>query len=395
MKLWMRLSFIVVVILASLLLITYFVLIFQGKAIITKQLEAVTHKKVNIGHFGLVSPFRFEIKNLEIQDLAKVDSIFVSPSLLGFLTGNIALNEVKVIKPELTYERFALSSIDSSRVIIPSDKPAAAPLKKKRMVPLVIKNISIKDGKFNFVDHTVSEAGLRVTVKDISVDLNNLYILPRSVIAKFEAKGRIPWQQGQQEGSIEVSGWLNLFKKNMKATVKVEGIDGIYLYPYYAQWINLEQTRIQNAKLNFRSDITGMNNEVTANCHLELTDIVFRQRAPEEPIDKAEQIATAVLDIFKALDKGNIVLNFTIKTKLDMPQVGFEDIKMAFENKFAGAKKPEGIKPEAVLAFPFKLLQGLAKGATDLSKAVVDGTFAVGNELTKTAQDSFRREKKD
>src|SRR4030042_90473 len=238
MKLWMRLSFIAVVILASLLLITYFVLIFQGKAIITKQLESVTHKKVSIGHFGLASPFRFEIKNLEVEGLAKVESIFISPSLLGFLTGNIALNEVKVIKPELTYERFSLSPGESSQSVIPSDK-TIAPQKKKRPLPLVIKGIQIREGKFNFVDHTISEAGLRVTVKDIYVDLNNLYILPRSVIAKFKIQGTIPWQQGQQEGKIEVGGWLNLFKKEMKATVKVEGIDGIYLYPYYSQWINL------------------------------------------------------------------------------------------------------------------------------------------------------------
>jgi hypothetical protein len=394
MKLWTRLLFISIIILAFLLATTYVVLVVQGRAILIKQLEFITNKKINIGSFSLASPFRFEIKNLEIKDLAKVDSIFISPSLLGFLTGNIALNEVKIIKPELTYERFTPAATTLIETISSTDKPAI-PKKKKRPIPLLIKNIQIKDGKFNFVDHAVSETGARTTVKDITLNLRNLCILPRSVITNFDIQGRIPWQEGQQEGRIEASGWINLFKKDMKATLKIEDIDGIYLYPYYSQWVDLDKARIQNAKLNFRSDITGVNNDLTANCHLELTDIVFKPRPPEEKMDKAEKIATIVLDVFKALDKGNIILNFTIKTKMDLPQVGFSDIKMAFENKLAKGIKRNALKPEDILGLPLQLLQVTFKSATDLSKAVIDGTFAVGNEIKKTAEDSFRREKKD
>jgi hypothetical protein len=41
-------------------------------------------------------------------------------------------------------------------------------------------------------------------------------------------------------------------------------------------------------------------------------------------------------------------------------------------------------------------VQGTVKGATDLSKAVIDGTVAVGREITKAIIiDPFKKEKKE
>ena len=68
----------------------------------------------------------------------------------------------------------------------------------------------------------------------------------------------------------------------MQASVDIRDIDGIYLYPYYANWVDLEGARIEKAKLNFSSKITGINNDVNAACHLALADIVRRPLAEEE-----------------------------------------------------------------------------------------------------------------
>ncbi|MBI4982731.1 MAG: hypothetical protein HZC15_06320 [Candidatus Omnitrophica bacterium] len=99
----------------------------------------------------------------------------------------------------------------------------------------------------------------------------------------------------------------------------------------------------------------------------------------------------AVLDYFKALDQGKITLDFIFKTKMDRPEFSFSNIKMAFEDKLAVARG-KGFKPQDVLLLPTKLLEGSVKGATELSKAVIDGTFAVGNELKKAVEEVFRKE---
>ncbi len=364
---------------------TYFTLL--GKSIAISQLENATKRKVAISSFDIVPPLNIKLRNLNIEGLIKADSVSISPSIIGLLLGNAALNEVSILRPEFTYERV-------SPTAGPQPAPVAEP-KKKQPFCLIIKNLNIKDGRINFIDHTVGPEGIQIMIKDLNFKLTNIYTLPRSLITNFELKAKIPWQQGKDEGKIQAEGWLNFFKKDMQAAVKIEDIDGIYLYPYYSNWVDLEKARIEKAKLNFTSDINGLNNNVTAQCRLELTDIVRKPRAPEEGAEKAERITDAVLDILKALNQGKIVLDFTIRTKMDRPEFGFSNIKMAFEEKLAQGKKANGFKAEDVLKLPGNLLQGTVKSATDLTKAVIDGAFSVGKELKEAVGDTFKKEPKE
>jgi hypothetical protein len=276
-----------------------------------------------------------------------------------------------------------------------SEKPLLSSPQKRWIPPLICKYIVIKDGQLDFIDRGAGPKGLKITVKEIYLELNNLYLVPRSAVANFELRARIPWQEDEEEGRLEAIGWVNLYKKEMQATLKIHDIDGVYLYPYYSTWVDLEKARIQKAKLNFASNIEGINNDITAKCHLELTDIVRTPRSADEPQEKAEKITDVVLDIFRSLNQGKIVLDFTIRTKMDYPEFGFANIKMAFEDKLAMARKGGALHPDEVLKLPGRLLEGTVKSARDLSKAMLDGVFAIGNGIKKTAEDSFKKEPKE
>ena len=398
MKVILRTIFVTILLLALIYGGLHIIVAFQGKALVKKRLYGLTQKKVTLSYLDLTPPFNLEIKNLNIEGLANIESVFLSPSIPNFLFGNIAFNKVVIIRPEFTYKR--MPSDPTAILGTPAATAAAQPTavlapaavsEGGKPFRLILKRLNIKDGKINFIDKTVGEQGLKVTIKEINFNLTNLYLYPLSAIANFDLKGKIPWQEGREEGKIEAEGWLNLFKKDVQATLKIKDIDGVYLYPYYSHWVDLEKARIEKANLNFTSNITGLNNNVAAECHLELTDIVRKPRPADEPQEKAEKIADAVLEIFKALDQGNIVLDFNIKTKMDRPEFGFDNIKMAFESKLAQARGGGELKPEDVFKFPGKLLEGLVKSATDFSKAVVDGTFAVGREIKKSAEDAFKK----
>jgi hypothetical protein len=434
MKRLIKFIFIILLIGVVLYSPTYIFLILEGKNIVISRIADFTQRKVTISGFGVRLPLHLEVRNLNIEGLARVDSILISPSIIGFLMGDIAFNDIEFIRPELTYEKFAtqiaepvLSPEGASLTVVPAEAatatvtpppaptivpptapptapapaevtPTPAPPQKaepaaKQQLRLVLKRIIIKDGKINFIDHATCAEPIKINIKDISFYMDNLYLLPRSLVTHFRLQGRIPWKEGAKEGCIEADGWINLFKKDMQATVKIEGIDGIYLYPYYSKWVDLEKARIQEAKLSFISNIQGLNNNVIAECHLELNDIVFKPRAPEEQKEKAEKIAEVVLDMFKALNQGKIVLNFTVRTTMDSPAFGFGNIKMAVEDKLT-PKKTEESTVENLLLLPIRLLKGVVKGTTDLSKSVIDGTFAVGNEVKKSIEEVFNKEKK-
>jgi len=390
MKLRIKILFLLVTVLVTLLSAAYLFCMLQGNAIITKKLEALTHRKVTMSHFNVTLPFNIEIFNLNIEGLGKADKLFISPSALYFLTRNIALNNVSIIRPQITYERICSQTAESPF------KTASIRENKNRPVSLIIKHLNIKEGKIDFTDRTVTPEGIKIIVKDIDFSLNNIYAFPLSMITSFELKGRIPWEQGKEEGKIEVQGWFNFYKKDMQATLKIKDIDGIYLYPYYSHWVDLEKARIESGDLNFTSQINGLNNNILAECRLELSDIVRKARPASQPQEKAERIADRVLDAFKDPGEESMALDFTVKTKMDRPEFGFSNIQTAVENKLlAKARNGEGLNPQEILKLPTKLIEGTVKGAADISKAVIEGTFAVGKEFKNALADSFRREPKE
>ena len=356
---------------------------------IAGQIQEITGKKVTMESFKVAPPLNLEIKNLNIEGLARIENVFISPSIPSLLIGRLALNSIKVNKPEFTFERKPQEAIEESEA---GTNTASAKTKKGPPPHIIFKRLNVKGGKINFSDHTLEPPGIRVTVKDINLNLTNMYSFPSAAVTSFNLSGKIPWKEGAKDGEISLEGWINLHKKDMQAILKVESIDGVYLYPYYSKWVDLDKARIEQANLSFSSNISGLNNNVTADCHLELTDIVRKPLAQGESDEKAARIADQVMDIFRTLNQGKVVLDFTIRTKMDRPQFGFGNIKMAVEDKLARARNGNGITVENLLLLPARLLIGTVRSTTDFSKAIIDGTFAVGNEFKKAFQDTFKKE---
>jgi len=380
----------------------------KGKALLTEKLENTFNRKISIGTLNTSFPAYVHLKNIEAEGLFKIEEIVAGGGLFDLSRKSFKLSVLKVIHPEVMIEKGLTQSTAESLIsppkkdlqnrndnknLTPNLNPIAV-IKGKFLSPsFYIGRLIVEDGTLNFIDRTVDNNGISIKIVRLNLKVDNLNLYTRwSHIISFQLKGRIPWQEGQEEGKIEAEGWLDFFKKDMQATLKIEDIDGIYLYPYYSNWVDLEKARIEKAKLNFFSDIHGLNNNVTAQCHLELTDIVRKPRPPEESQDKAEKIADTVLDIFRALNQGKIVLDFTIRTKMDRPEFGFGNIKMAFEDKLAEGKKVNGFKAEDILILPGKLLEGTAKGLTDFSKALIIGTVNAGKEVKKAVEGAFKKE---
>ncbi len=343
---------------------------------------------------GLKIPLALEIKELNIEELANVDYIYISPNLFGLLFGKIILNEVKVSKPQINWQRGLPADeavkevakneqVNNTEVALAQTKEILNPSKveNKLSAPIIIKSLSVKDGIINFTDRAISESGIQITLREVLFNVDNLYLFPKSVLTNFNLTAKIPWQKDSNVGTVYVSGWVNLYKKDMQARLEVEGIDGVYLYPYYSNWVDLENARIEEASLNFISDIQGQSNDIVAKCRLELTDIKFKPRPPEQPEHKAEKITTVVLGIFRALNQGKIVLNFTIRTKLDNPEFKFDSISKAVDETINQAIKTDKVKIEDVALLPARFFEGMASKASGATKAIINGAVSVGKSL--------------
>ena len=382
----------------------------KGKALLTRKLEQTFQRKVEIGSLTTSFPLNLHIKNIDVENLFKIDEIVAGGGLLDLFRSSFNLSLLKVAHPVVNLEKgFPMSVAESyilPRIVPQVAAPQAAP-SLPDLNPLMLAGnrflssrfsvgrLLVNDGTVNFIDKSVGDKELRIKIEGINLRIDNLNLKSSGFqITSFEFKGKMPWRKGQVEGRLEAEGWFNLAKKDMQATLRIKDIDGIYLYPYYAKWVDLEKARIESAKLQFSSNIASLNNNLTAECHLELTDIVRKPRAPEEYSEKEEKIATVILDTLKILDQGKIILDFTYRTKMDRPEFAFGVIKMSFEDKLNNGLKERKLKVDDVFKFPAKLIEGTVKGASDLSKAAVVGTTSLGRELKDALVAAFKREPK-
>ena len=409
MKLQIKLLLIVIVFLALVLIGLHIFVNIKGRSILTKKLEETLNRKIIIGSLTTSFPTNIHVRNIEAKGLFKIDEVFAGGGLFDIFRNSFNLSLLKIVKPVVTIEKNFIKS--TTEALMPSDinlqektdnQDKAMPpnlnplaLSQNRFLPwrFSIRHLIVSDGVFNFIDRSIGKDGLSIKTENVNIKVDNLnFSIKSSQITSFELKAKVPWQEGKEVGKIEAEGWLNLFKKDIQATLKIKDIDGIALYPYYSQWVDLEKARIQSAKLNFTSDIHGLNNNVTANCRLELTDIVRRPVQEGETEEKAAKITDAVLDIFKALNEGKIILDFTIRTKMDMPEFGFGNIKTAVEEKLSQGHRGNGLKAEDFLNLPVKIIEGTIKSATDISRAVIESTIALGKAVVV---DPFKKEKKE
>lgn len=371
----------------------YMYLSVMGQAILTNQLQEITRKKVSIGYFFISPTLRVDVKDLNIQGLVKSQQVSVSLSFSGLLRGKLILNQLLFIRPE-----FFVNKVPPEVTKFPVPTEVIAPPEAVEVLPKELKpasfgivSLNIKEGKLIFVDQTVKSGSIKITVEGIYASIKNIYLYPFSGVTEFKLKAEIPWRDNEERGKIELEGWINSFKKDLRATLKVNDIDAVYLYPYYSNWVDLDKARIERAKLNFSSEIHGLNNDVTADCSLELSDMVRKPLEIGESEAKASKLTNAVLDRFKAQDEGNVKLKFTIRTRMDSPQFGFDNFKSAFEDKLMKGRSTLGFRLQDTLSIPVKTVESGVRSFTDLSRAMIDGIFTIGNEIRKSTGDLINR----
>jgi hypothetical protein len=390
----------VFLILVSLLILIfvgfYIFLIIRAKPIIMSQLEGFLNRKVKIDEVSLSFPLNLEIKNLDIEDLLKTEFVFISPDIFRIFLGKIALSELKITKPKFNFKRGGRQQEQIPLLGKIEEKLRPVPLvSPKRKMKVFLRKVILDKGYIDFSDTLIKPEGISIVVKDLDLKIENLAVPARDEITQFSLKGTIPWQEDVHMARLEASGWMDLYRKDMQADLKIEGIDGVYISPYYSKYLSPEKLGIEKATLNFFSQIQSHKNDLIANCQLELTDLVFK----EKPLEEKEKITpqklvTKVLDIFKTFE-GKIVLNFVIRTKMDSPEFRIEDIKMAIEEKISETYKLKAIKPEEVIKLPAKVLEGAIKGTTEVSKAVIGSAKTIGLEIKRALEEAFKKEKKE
>lgn len=303
----------ILIILSALYIIANIALGVFGKAIIISQIEKNLKLKASLARVSISFPLSINISKLEMGDLLKADTVSVSPSILGFLAGKIVLNKLRIVNPEAAIVKSSEGEFNLPRLESKGSQP-----------PILLAGLSVKDGKFTFIDKKINPEGHRVVLKDINADISRAAFPPASLYTNFKVSASLAGTDGKPAGSALASGWIDFRPKDMEGKIELKDIDGTSLAPYYQNII--ADKKLLSAKLNFTADLKARRNDLTAQCRLEFSNVVYANPESSEAKRDVSDILPSILNIFSN-DSGNVVFNFTIATKLDKPKIDVVNLR--------------------------------------------------------------------
>jgi hypothetical protein len=367
----------------------------KGRDLLTSKLHAVFQSEVLVGRVTTSFPLKLIVKDLEVKNWFKIKKVLSSTGMIDVLGGNFILSDLRLEGVEFDIEKRKHGDQDQPSVDLGEVAGNVAQVQESFFLPqhIVLKHLTISDGAFTYIDYTKSDTPIKITVKDFNLKVDNFqWPLFVSEVTSFQLNGKVPWENIKEEGKVDLKGWINFYKKDMNATLKIKDIDGIAIYPYYSSWVDIDKARVEKARLDFNSNITGLNNNVTASCHLEMTQLIFKPKEEQEKEQRLERITNVVIGLLKAMNQGKVVLDFNFKTKMDNPEFGLGIIQEALKDKLYQARKSQDSPAMQIIKFPGKLIGGTITSAADLTKSMINGTVVVGKELRKAMESSFSRE---
>ena len=202
-----------IIALAILFTAFYLYVAIMGQAILTKELENLTHRKVTMSYFSITPSLDIKIKGLDIQGLAKFKSISISPSIAGFIRGKLILKKLTFIEPEFLINKIPPEANETKAVkagVVLSITNVSSGARKDRPFPFGISRLNIKDGKITFIDQTVSPGSIKIVIQDINSTISNLYLYPSPAITDFQLKATIPWEDKEVQGKVESVSYTHL-----------------------------------------------------------------------------------------------------------------------------------------------------------------------------------------
>lgn len=366
-----KLFFISIIVVFFAVFLNFFVFFLVKKAVIRK-LAAVTREKVSFQSLTYCPFLNFTLRKLVIGESFSADSIYIKLHVSDLFANKFFVKELSIINPVFKINRM--------------DSELSQPLARISF-PLIAEHISIKNATIDFFDRVILDKGLQVKLQNLDLDIINVEnVFPKGII-QFNSQAKLIFPSAVT-GSASVSGWLDWQNKNMDAKLTVFGLDAIYLYPYYSQSLDMGKAHVKEAIVDFSSRIYSISNDLKAECRLKLDRYSFFPSETQD-VSREEKTARLVLEIFKNLDDGSVLLEFNLNTKMDKPQLDLLVLSKAFEEKINKGIKIETIKVEDTVILPQKIIKGTVKSVSEIGKAIFGSTLDWGKELKQSISDTF------
>ncbi|MDD2679580.1 MAG: DUF748 domain-containing protein [Candidatus Omnitrophica bacterium] len=328
--LWFVIIFFTIFILANIAVALF------AKPILVKQIEKNLKLPTTLGSISIGLPFSISLNKLAIGDLFKADQVAVSPSIFSLLAGKVVLSNISLINPVIKLEQ----SSDSSLNLPNLEKKKS----QQKQPPLYVTSLIIKNALFIYTDRKISPDGYKIILGRINAHISKVMLPPASLKTNFNVALDFLNPEDQKLGSLKFSGWIDFGPKDMEGVLSIKDLDLTYFSPYYGNFIS--NKKLLSAKLNINSIFEARNNDLGIQTNFRLSNLVYAQEAQQETELPELDLAKNVLDFFTD-ERGNLILDFKIGTKLDNPTITVAELKKVILK--AAAKNLASQSPETLI----------------------------------------------
>jgi hypothetical protein len=216
---------------------------------------------------------------------------------------------------------------------------------KGKALPVFLIALTIKNGKLIFTDKKLNPEGYKIIIDKIDADVSKVMFPPTSLNTRFKLDAILTDANARTLASVDTSGWIDFGPKNMDATLRIKDCDITYFAPYYGNFIT--NKKLLSARLNLASVLKAENNALTIETNFKLSDLVYaKEEQPKEAELPKLDLVKNTLDLFTDKE-GNLILDFSINTKLDNPGINIPGLKRAILS--AAVKNLSNQPPEALI----------------------------------------------
>ncbi len=296
----------------------------NGKDFIIIQLGEVFQRSVSFEEISFTLPFNLLIKDINIEGYLKAEEANIRVGLLELLKREISFPVIALKEPEITIQRDPQKRLIFGTIAPPS-KQETKPAELRSKVPsksakdqtaqslqeadlsLVIKRLKIDKGKVIFLDKSQEDQKVYI-IKDINLTMRQFAYPFKSLRTHFEFDAFLADKDNNAFGQINGLGWINPFKKDMQADLKVENLKGVEtsLAPEFL-------SNVKGMTMDLTAHVTARNNDMTVdgNFHLK-KDEDFSAKETTKDLSWEDYAIEAI-----SSSGIKISTNFKFETKMD------------------------------------------------------------------------------
>ncbi len=325
MKNYLKIFLIIIIVIVLAWLAAPYFIAARSQKVLFSEIESSLGVRPQAKSINVSFPATVTIEGFSLGEGIRADKIIYSPSLVGFIRGEMGFNSLVLQKPRLKVTRTADRTFDFGITAAKKEKEG-----KKKI--FYANNLKVEDGDIEFIDTAVSaEQPFKMRLSNLKLDIFRPSII-QLLRMQFIGKGDIVSEKGELAGKVEMAGWVEPLARNMDAKMSLKDARLVYFGPYYKRFLKKE---LKSGDMVSTADLKSKNNDLKADFHVELTNVAFKEEEAQEGEAefKPEDLTFLAFDSILASQE-KVVFDFSVNTKMTKPK--FE--KVSFKGTFPGSR---------------------------------------------------------